>query len=167
MPKKITPFQRLKPQDITHDDAEIAALRAQLGNMKSSPIARSRIQSRLGSLLLTDPSTVHDGLSLLESCTELEGEDAIVLSIRHATALQYACRHAEAYDMLCRVTAACRPDMRYLDFALHHLGKCLVEMGHIARAHTCFEEAHALRTDKGDLALIASTQRALAGLPKN
>jgi tetratricopeptide (TPR) repeat protein len=49
----------------------------------------------------------------------------------------------------------------YEDFALHHLGRCLVEQGKIAEACACFEQALLLRKSKGDQRLIASSQQAL------
>lgn len=164
MPRKIKPFQRLNTQDIEEYDTQLAVLRARLNSANLSSLARSRLHSRLGSLLLADPSTVHEGLALLESCTGLDGDDIIVWTIRHATALQYTDRHLEACDILLSAIAKSRPDGPYLDFALQHYGKCLVEMGEIARARACLEEAYELRKRKGDQTLIASTQRALAGL---
>ena len=60
--------------------------------------------------------------------------------------------------------AKCRADSRlgvYEDFALQHLGKCLLDMGCHAEALSCLDAALHLRTAKGDAALIASTEAAL------
>jgi tetratricopeptide (TPR) repeat protein len=51
----------------------------------------------------------------------------------------------------------------YEDFALQHLGKCLVEMGRVDEAIACFDRALILRWMKADPELIASTEEALAG----
>jgi tetratricopeptide (TPR) repeat protein len=48
-----------------------------------------------------------------------------------------------------------------LDFALHHLGKHLLERAAFAEAGDCLREALRLRRDRGDASLIASTQAAL------
>jgi hypothetical protein len=44
---------------------------------------------------------------------------------------------------------------------LQHLGKCRVEQGDHEEALACLREALALRTAKGDDALVESTRRAL------
>jgi tetratricopeptide (TPR) repeat protein len=49
----------------------------------------------------------------------------------------------------------------YRDFALQHLGKCRLEQGDAAEAVPLLEQALALRHDKGDPDLIASTTSAL------
>lgn len=48
------------------------------------------------------------------------------------------------------------------DFALQHLGKCLLDQGESAEAVECLERALALRQAKANPQLIASTERALA-----
>ncbi len=48
------------------------------------------------------------------------------------------------------------------DFALQHLGKCLVETGRSDEAVSVLEEALAIREEKGAADLIASTELALA-----
>lgn len=47
------------------------------------------------------------------------------------------------------------------DYALQHLGKCLLDQGRLEDAVTVLEEALALRESKGDAQLIASTRLAL------
>ena len=49
----------------------------------------------------------------------------------------------------------------YVDFALQHLGKALVDRGEAAAAAECLERALAVRRAKGDPELVASTERAL------
>jgi tetratricopeptide (TPR) repeat protein len=48
------------------------------------------------------------------------------------------------------------------DFALQHLGKCLLETGHYSEAIAHLEEALALRQAKQNQSLVDSTQQALA-----
>ena len=48
------------------------------------------------------------------------------------------------------------------DFALQHLGKCLVDAGRAPEGVEQLERALALRLRKGDATLIASTAEALA-----
>ena len=48
------------------------------------------------------------------------------------------------------------------DFALQHLGKCLLEMARYDESITCLEQALALRREKGIQSLIDSTEQALA-----
>lgn len=48
------------------------------------------------------------------------------------------------------------------DFALQHLGKCLVELGRRDEAVAALDEALLVRRTKGDAALVESTQQALA-----
>lgn len=51
-----------------------------------------------------------------------------------------------------------------VDFALQHLGKCLLDLGRLDEAEAVLEEALVLRKAKGDDELIASTELALARL---
>jgi hypothetical protein len=85
--------------------------------------------------------------------------------IRLATAIQYAGRHAEARAMFELALRRCERGIAsaYEDFALQHLGKLLVEQGHVARGLPLLERGLLLRRRKGDAALIASIDRALAG----
>ncbi len=86
--------------------------------------------------------------------------------LRRATAFQYANRHPEAVDLFVDGLAMLTPPIAatYRDFFLQHYGKCLVEMGRLTEARTCFTEALTLRQTKGDVTLIASTTRALDAL---
>jgi tetratricopeptide (TPR) repeat protein len=88
--------------------------------------------------------------------------------IRLATAYQYRNDHAAARPLFDDALALTRAHPAeagtYEDFALQHLGKCLVEMGHLAEARACFDQALVLRQAKGDPGLLASTQEALTAL---
>jgi tetratricopeptide (TPR) repeat protein len=85
--------------------------------------------------------------------------------IRLATARQYGGQHAEAEAMFRAAVALTISGAAsdYEDFALQHLGKCLVEMGRVDEAIACFDRALILRWMKADPELIASTEEALAG----
>ncbi len=154
-------FQRLTPNGVPHYYREVRRLKVQLADKELSSSARSKLKSRLGSLLLADEKTVQEGRDLLENCRGLEGRAEIVWSIRHATALQYSEEHLAAKSRFISIVHECRARDEYLDFALQHLGKCLAEMEHFNKARTCFEEALELRLLRGDPKLISSTQFAL------
>lgn len=83
--------------------------------------------------------------------------------IRLATVRQFGGQHAEAEEMfreaVALTTSGAAAD--HEDFALQHLGKCLVEMGRVDEAIACFDRALVLRWMKADPELIASTEEAL------
>lgn len=83
--------------------------------------------------------------------------------IRLATARQYGGQHVEAEAMFREAVAltASGDAADYEDFALQHLGKCLVEMGWVEAAIACFDRALVIRWMKADADLIASTEAAL------
>jgi 8-oxo-dGTP diphosphatase len=83
--------------------------------------------------------------------------------VRLATALQYADRHDEAIEQFEGVLArSAEPGFdEYEHFAWQHLGKCLVEAGRLTDAVAAFHRALALRVPMGDVALVASSRRAL------
>src|SRR3954452_5594413 len=83
--------------------------------------------------------------------------------VRLATTCQYGGRHAEA-EALFRVAldlTRAGEAADYEDFALQHLGKCLVEMGRVDEAIECFDRALVLRWMRADPKLIASTEATL------
>lgn len=158
------PFQRLTSDEVADYATEVRQLREQLAGHTLSLLGRAKRMSRLGSLLLADETTVLEGRRLLEDCPKREGDAQVVHAIRYATALQYSQEHRSAYVRFVEIVQDCRKQGRYLDFALQHFGKCLVEMGHLDQAKACFQEAMGLRCAAGNRELIHSTQRALDGL---
>lgn len=90
---------------------------------------------------------------------------AVTMALRLATARQHRGEHPRAETMfqeaLRRTRDPAAQAAQLEDFALQHLGKCLVEMGRLAEARDCFEQALTLRIGKGEQGLIASTREAL------
>lgn len=91
-----------------------------------------------------------------------DGERAVGAQIRLGEAYRCADRHDEAVRILEEALLAARGSGAYLDFALQHLGKALVDAGRPALAVAPLEEALELRRKGGDAELIESTERALA-----
>jgi tetratricopeptide (TPR) repeat protein len=84
-----------------------------------------------------------------------------------ATSLQYLGQRDEALTLFAEALARApdTPAWQYRDFIHHHRGRCLVELGQIAEARRDFQQALALRIEKGDAFYIDSSRRALAALP--
>jgi HTH-type transcriptional regulator, pleiotropic regulator of extracellular virulence genes len=83
--------------------------------------------------------------------------------IRLAEAHKYRDEHAIAEPLFREALALTSDDARALrDFALQHLGKCLLEMGRYDEAITHLDEALTLRRTKQTESLIESTEQALA-----
>jgi tetratricopeptide (TPR) repeat protein len=166
------PFQRRAGVDLSTVRQQLAASLGQLAQATASGTAteRLRVIGRVGEaycLLGNDEMA----LPLLEEAVALakKVQDTwleVVNLIRLATAYQYAGQHGRAESLFRRAVELAQ-SINYkdrLDFALQHFGKCLVEMGRLDEAAACFEEALALRQVKGDVGLIASTERALAAM---
>ena len=83
--------------------------------------------------------------------------------LRLAIMRQYNGQHAEAEAMFRETLSLTRSSdtADYEDFALQHLGKCLVEMGRVDEAVECFDRALVLRWMKANAEMIASTEHAL------
>lgn len=86
-----------------------------------------------------------------------------VTLIRLGEALKYNEKHDEALEFFEKAFKKCKDNTLdiYLDFALQHKGKCLMEMGRLDEAEVSFKEALKLREFKGDSTLIDSTKEAL------
>ena len=92
----------------------------------------------------------------------------IISLIRLGEALKYNSSHKEALNHFNKASEICkahRIDV-YLDFALQHKGKCLMELAMLNEAEACFQKALTLRKSKGDLSLIDSTEQAIRLLRK-
>jgi tetratricopeptide (TPR) repeat protein len=109
-----------------------------------------------------------EALALLTKAVNLaqqldEKHSEIVNLLRLATTQQYLNQHLiaeplfrEALDKIILYN-----ETEFEDFALEHLGKCLVEMGQVDDALNCFRRALEIRQKKGDVGLIESTTKAL------
>jgi len=164
----VRPFLR---QTIADRDALRIALERDLAALAAGVAdehARARLLGRVGEAyrMLGDPDRAAPYLSeALLAARHLGDEPGVAANlIRLATALQHGGEHPRAESLFREALAfSGRPDCAtYKDFALQHLGKCLVETGRIDEAIGCFEEALAARLAKGDAALVASTEEALA-----
>ena len=84
--------------------------------------------------------------------------------IRLGEALKYRDEHVVAENLFRQALANTDDDdaSALRDYALQHLGKCLLEMGRYDESITCLEQALDLRRAKGNQPLIESTERALA-----
>ncbi len=163
------PFQRMDHRD---DDALRDRVTASLDALLAAAAdgdreARLHLLGQLGSdqwalgNLLEADMFLTESVALARTLGDLRR--AAAYTIRLATVRQDGGGHAEAESMLrAALSQTEQPETAiYHDFALQHLGKCLVEMEEIAEAISCFEAALALRLAKGDAALIASTEAAL------
>jgi len=169
----IIPFQRLiiAAADIPTLRQQMATAQAELATITmGAETTRLRLLGKLGEwhYLLGEFATALPLLAWAVTLAE-RGGDARALAANHlrlATALQYANHHREAAQLFKHGLTALAPAVAetYRDFFLQHYGKCLVEMGDTTQARACLTEALTLRVAKGDAALIASTEQALAGL---
>ena len=148
----------------------IAELRTRLARA-STKEEQLQWQGRLGDWLRARPQTVEEAVALLdEVVTSLRTREEpgllVTNLVRLATALQYARHHARAvpvFEEAIELASACELQT-VKGFAHQHVGKCLVEMGELARARREFTRALEIRLRGGDQSLIASTRRALEGL---
>lgn len=109
-------------------------------------------------------------IAILEECITLAKENEkreIILLIRLGEAFKYNHNHQKALEIFNQALALCKDsNIPYLDFALQHKGKCLMEMDQLTEAENCLKEALELRKQKGDKSLSESTQLALDVLGK-
>lgn len=88
----------------------------------------------------------------------------IVSLIRVGEALKYNEEYEKALILFNQALSLCQMHevTAYTDFSLQHKGKCLMEQGYLIDAEMCFNEALLIRLEKGNAALIDSTEQALA-----
>jgi HTH-type transcriptional regulator, pleiotropic regulator of extracellular virulence genes len=87
----------------------------------------------------------------------------LVSLLRLGEALKYSNKHEEALNIFNEVMIKCEDNnyIDYLDFALQHKGKCLMELDRLDESLKCLSEALRIRNLKGDSSLIKSTQQSL------
>lgn len=94
-------------------------------------------------------------------------QKVVVGLIRLGEAIKYDGRQEEALRIFEEALRKSKEKERtYIDFALQHKGKCLIELRRYEEAEACFKEALHLRKEKGDAALIDSTQMAIDFISK-
>ena len=109
-----------------------------------------------------------DALNYLHECLNISLEEGnikkeIVSLIRLGEALKYANQHQKALELFNSALTKCHDNRveLYLDFTLQHKGKCLMELGELEEAETCFVQSLKLREHKAEPSLIKSTELAL------
>jgi|SRR5690625_1676219 len=87
----------------------------------------------------------------------------VISLIRLGEAYKYDDNHRLALDQFNKALEICEIKKldEYLDFALQHKGKCLMELTRFEDAEECFMKALEIRSIKGDSSLIDSTQQAI------
>jgi tetratricopeptide (TPR) repeat protein len=108
-----------------------------------------------------------DAVPCLREALELAAGDPdpraeVVALIRLGEAERCRDRFAEAEALLREALDRAKRLGSHEDFALQHLGKCLVDAGAPDDAVPVLERALALRLERGDADLVDSTRRALA-----
>lgn len=101
---------------------------------------------------------------LFDQARELSDTPArrLVLDMNIADAHRYAGNLAESERMFRDALRRARESGTHVDFALQHLGKCLIDRQRLDEAREVLTEALDLRRARGDESLIASTRAALA-----
>jgi tetratricopeptide (TPR) repeat protein len=166
------PFQRVYADQATPVVNAIHAHRTDLqvarqdGDEQSILAILGPLGEAYRQLAQLDPA-VECGEEALALALKLGNETALITNgIRLATAYQYRNEQARALPLFQQALERARARGFMVDFALQHLGKCLVELGQKDEALACFHEALALRRAKGDAGLIASTEEAIEGAAK-
>ncbi|GEN46177.1 tetratricopeptide repeat protein [Alkalibacillus haloalkaliphilus] len=87
----------------------------------------------------------------------------IVTLIRLGEAYKYNSQHKHAIKLFDESISKCKSsnETHFLDFALQHKGKCLIELRQFDQAEQCLNEAYDLRVLKGNDELLSSTKQAL------
>lgn len=87
----------------------------------------------------------------------------IVARIRLGEAFKYNNHHDKAMDCFNKALDLCEIHSidEYIDFALQHKAKCLMELEKVEEAEECLQITLSLRQEKGDSALIQSTKQAI------
>ncbi|MBA4536332.1 tetratricopeptide repeat protein [Bacillus aquiflavi] len=102
-------------------------------------------------------------LCLKQAIREGNISKEVVSLIRYGEALKYDHKHREALKIFNKALDKCKENAlhSYVDFALQHKGKCLLELTKIDEAENCFLEAFKIRKLKANGSLLDSTQQAI------
>lgn len=100
-------------------------------------------------------------LKLAESEKDIKKQTASL--IRLGEAQKYSGKREGALELFNKAytKAVHEGAAEYIDFALQHKGKCLLEMGQAENAMKCFSEALNIRLEKKEPSLIQSTRQAI------
>jgi tetratricopeptide (TPR) repeat protein len=164
----------IHPRHFLRDEPKNAALLANKVDQKLIELAtaRSSEDQRATLILLGQIGELcraigqqTEAVALLTEAVALAREShdsqAIIINqIRLATALQYQGEHDRAAALFEHLLTL--PEQSHRGFVLQHFGKCLCEMGRVVEGIGCFEQALVVRQAAGQLALLTSTQDALA-----
>ena len=169
-------FRRAVPPDreafLHYIDERRAAL-AQVRQAGSGGMALIDAAGQLGSVLFMQEGSEAEAAALLEEALVLSrklGDKATEIDglLGLATARQYLGERDAALAMfedglrLCAETGIRGQE----NFLLHHMGRCLVEMGRTDEERAAFEKALVLRQEIGNPRFIQSTEGALAELAR-
>jgi tetratricopeptide (TPR) repeat protein len=142
-------------------EAAIAAAESELAR---DPSAESRLLGYLGNATRILGRT-DESLDYLRRSLDAAPDEPARIKALIRIGETHRCRneYEQGIAILREAAALARVEAPELeDFALQHLGKCLVDAGRAPEGVEQLERALALRLGKGDPALIASTSEALA-----
>jgi len=115
--------------------------------------------------ILEEPKKAIDYLERALGIAKEENDDAkiAVSLIRLGEAIKYDGKRQRAFDIFEEAMGILhKHDLEhYLDFALQHKGKCLLELKRYEEAEDCFRETLEIRKRKKDASLIDSTEQVL------
>jgi tetratricopeptide (TPR) repeat protein len=168
-------FRRAVPPDRGAFLSYVETRRAALAQVRANGDERALIDAagELGSVLFMLEGREAESAALLEEALALSrkhGDRATEIDglLGLATARQYLGEREAAMALfedglaLVAQTGIAAQE----NFLLHHMGRCLVEMGRIDEARDAFEKALVLRLAIGNPRFIASTQGALEELAR-
>lgn len=159
LPKAVDPIAMLAVANQSLDLHPCAAL--------SRPASRSRSVAAFMLLCVGRAAQAEAILREVISAQMVSEDDVARVSseLRLVQVLQQLDRLNEAVSLASQVVERLQPNSLMLHFALHHLGKALVQTGAYDNARAVLSEALSLRQALGKSELIASTQEALSLLP--
>ena len=169
-------FRRAVPPDREAFFQYVEKCRTALAKVRAEgdgSMALIEAAGELGSVLFMQEGSEAEAAALLEEALALSrklGDKATEIDglLGLATARQYLGERDAALAMfqeglrLCAETGFREQE----NFLLHHMGRCLVEMGRTQEAKAAFEKTLALRQAIGNPRFIASTQGALDEIEK-
>ena len=156
--------ERLREVAADPEAIEVAIAAAESQLAQGEPSAESRLLGYLGNATRVVGRT-EESLDYLRRSLDAAPDESARIKAMIRIGETHRCRdeHEQGISVLREAAALARVDAPELeDFALQHLGKCLVDAGRAPEGVEHLERALALRLRKGDPALIASTAEALA-----